>query len=230
MGGLSRKPCQRCSTTLTFNRAVAPAKVTDLLLLDNYDSFTYNLLDYFGQLGLTVRVERNDATRQRLEARPFRAIVLSPGPGTPARAGSLMPVLERWAGRVPVLGICLGHQAIGELLGATLTLGQRPMHGKLSEIRIGADGPFFSQLPRVFSVTRYHSLVLRDLLPGGMLEPLAYTTDETAELMAAHAPSLQLSGLQFHPEAVLTSHGLALLANWAQASNIVAAAPELVGG
>ena len=206
--------------------------MTDLLLFDNYDSFTYNLLDYFGQLGLTVRVVSNDAPRRVVEREPFGALVLSPGPGTPARAGTLMPTLERWAGRVPVLGICLGLQAIGELVGARLGLAARPMHGMLSDIDVLADGPLFGGLPRRFVVTRYHSLVLT--AAGSGLVPLAYTAPSHhspvltlppshPELMAAHVPTLNLSGVQFHPEAGLTAHGLAMLRNWARASRFVSA-------
>ncbi len=203
--------------------------MTDLLLFDNYDSFTYNLLDYFGQLGLTVRVVPNDAARREVERVPFGALVLSPGPGTPARAGALMPTLERWAGRVPVLGICLGFQAIGELMGARLGLAHRPMHGMLSEIDVVADGPLFDGLPRRFSVTRYHSLVLdaagSGLVPlatvagAGVLADTSSSAASTpvAELMAGYVPGLNLSGVQFHPEAVLTAHGLAMLDNWARA-------------
>ena len=205
--------------------------MTDLLLFDNYDSFTYNLRDYFGQLGLTVRVVANDAPRRQVEGEAFRALVLSPGPGTPARAGALMATLERWVGRVPVLGICLGFQAIGELVGARLGLAHRPMHGRLSEIDIRADGPLFGGLPRRFSVTRYHSLVL-DAVGAAGLVPLAYTVPALAahpspELMAAHVPALNLSGVQFHPEAVLTAHGLAMLGNWVRASMFAPAAPLL---
>jgi anthranilate synthase component II len=208
--------------------------MSDLLLLDNYDSFTYNLLDYFRQLGLTVRVVRNDAGTRAIEREPFRALVLSPGPGTPARAGALMPTLERWAGKVPVLGICLGLQAIGELVGAQLGLAVRPMHGRLSEIDILADGPLFVDLPRRFIVTRYHSLVL-DERPATGLVPLARVVppaDLSAppELMAGHVPTLNLSGVQFHPEAVLTTHGLAMLRNWAYASKFASTAVPVASG
>ena len=180
-----------------------------------------------------MRVVSNDAPRRVVEREPFGGLVLSPGPGTPARAGTLMPTLERWAGRVPVLGICLGLQAIGELVGARLGLAARPMHGMLSDIDVLADGPLFGGLPRRFVVTRYHSLVLT--AAGSGLVPLAYTaaaSPQTSapplppsppELMAAHVPTLNLSGVQFHPEAVLTAHGLAMLRNWARASRFVSA-------
>ena len=225
----------RLSLYLTplYPLTLTPSPVTDLLLFDNYDSFTYNLLDYFGQLGLTVRVVSNDAPRRKIEREAFRALVISPGPGTPARAGALMPTLERWAGRVPVLGICLGFQAIGELVGARLGLAARPMHGMLSEIDAWADGPLFSGLPRRFSVTRYHSLVL-DATSAAGLVPLAYTvatssltSSSSPELMAAHVPDQQLSGVQFHPEAVLTAHGLAMLGNWARASMFAPVVPAV---
>lgn len=188
------------------------------MLFDNYDSFTYNLLDYFGQLELTVRVVPNDASRRVIEQAEFQALVISPGPGTPARAGRLMPTLERWAGRVPVLGICLGFQAIGELMGAQLKLARRPMHGMLSEIDVLADGPLFTGVPRRFTVTRYHSLAL-EASADAALQPLARVAGpEAGELMAGQVAALRLSGVQFHPEAVMTAHGLTLLRNWARAS------------
>lgn len=219
------------SHPVTQSLSYSVIKVTDLLLFDNYDSFTYNLLDYFGQLGQTVRVVANDAAQREVEREPFRALVLSPGPGTPARAGALMPTLERWAGRVPVLGICLGLQAIGELVGGRLGLARRPMHGMLSTIDVLADGPFFSGLPRRIAVTRYHSLVL-DSAPAADLVPLARVSgggevQPPGELMAAYVPTLGLSGVQFHPEAVLTAHGLAMLGNWVRASMFASATPAI---
>lgn len=184
-----------------------------LLLLDNFDSFTYNLLDYFRQLGAEVTVRRNDTPLPELLALPFDAVVLSPGPGTPRRAGIMMALLAEVHQRVPVLGVCLGHQALGEFFGAELTRSARPMHGKVSDMKVvQPENTLFAGLPPVMPVTRYHSLILRDLPPE--LEPLAVTADDAAELMALRHRTLPLYGVQFHPEALLTTHGLALLRNW----------------
>ncbi|RTQ53800.1 aminodeoxychorismate/anthranilate synthase component II [Hymenobacter gummosus] len=188
-----------------------------LLLLDNFDSFTYNLLDYFRQLGAEVLVRRNDTPLAELLALDFDAVVLSPGPGTPRAAGGLMPFLDAVHQRVPVLGVCLGHQALGEFFGAELRRAARPMHGKVTEIDLSAapnqtPEPLFDDLPARIPVTRYHSLVLGELPPA--LLPLARTADEHAELMVLRHRTLPLYGVQFHPEALLTPHGLALLRNW----------------
>lgn len=180
-----------------------------LLLLDNYDSFTYNLVDYFEQLGEEVLVFRNDVPLERLEQHPYDAVVLSPGPGAPRQAGILMQVIERYHRQLPMLGICLGHQALGEFFGAKLTKGLRPMHGKISEIQTENEA-FFRNLPRKLNVVRYHSLVLQNL-PADLI-PLAYTAEN--ELMALRHRHLPLFGLQFHPEAILTECGLEMLANW----------------
>lgn len=190
-----------------------------LLLLDNFDSFTYNLLDYFRQLGCEVDVVRNDAPPAELETRTFDALVLSPGPGTPRAAGNLMAVLAAWHQRVPVLGVCLGHQALGEFFGATLTRAARPMHGKVSDIQVAADEPLFRGLPAQLPVTRYHSLVVTDLPPA--LRPVAHTADAAREVMALRHAQWPLYGVQFHPEALLTAHGLAMLRNWVQYCIIV---------
>ncbi|WP_299759000.1 aminodeoxychorismate/anthranilate synthase component II [uncultured Pontibacter sp.] len=181
-----------------------------LLLLDNFDSFTYNLVDYFGRLGVEVQVIRNDVPLQELQKLPIEAIVLSPGPGAPAGAGSMMEVIQYYHNRVPMLGICLGHQALGEFFGAKLEKGLRPMHGKLSEISCEPD-PIFKGLPATMPVVRYHSLVLRHI-PESIL-PLAYTAE--GELMAFRHKELPLYALQFHPEAALTTYGLQMLQNWA---------------
>ncbi|KUG06263.1 anthranilate synthase component II [Solirubrum puertoriconensis] len=185
-----------------------------LLLLDNFDSFTYNLLDYFCQLGTEVIVRRNDVPLPELLALPFDAVVLSPGPGTPRHAGSTMALLEQVYQRVPVLGVCLGHQALGEFFGAELVRASRPMHGKISEMDATVGEELFAGLPQRIPITRYHSLVLRNL--PAELVPLAYTADADHELMALRHRELPLYGVQFHPEALLTIHGLAILRNWAR--------------
>jgi len=181
-----------------------------ILLLDNFDSYTYNLLDYFGQLGIPAQVVRNDVPLAEIEKLRFDAIVLSPGPGTPARAGNLMAVIERYHQIKPMLGICLGHQAIGEFFGAKLQRGLRPMHGKISTIICRKDS-IFENLPAQMPVVRYHSLVLQN--SPAALVPLAYTTEQ--ELMAFRHISFPLYALQFHPEAILTTYGLDMLRNWA---------------
>ncbi|WP_187264566.1 anthranilate synthase component II [Pontibacter beigongshangensis] len=186
-----------------------------LLLLDNFDSFTYNLVDYFGQLGVEAHVVRNDVPLEELKQLPIKAIVLSPGPGVPEQAGSLMEVIREYHDKVPMLGICLGHQALGEFFGARLEKGLRPMHGKLSEITCLPD-PVFKGLPEKMQVVRYHSLVLQHT-PAAIL-PLAHTAE--GELMAFRHKSLPLYALQFHPEAALTTYGLRMLHNWLTIANI----------
>ncbi|AIZ63008.1 para-aminobenzoate synthase [Hymenobacter sp. DG25B] len=183
-----------------------------LLLLDNFDSFTYNLLDYLQQLGATVQVLRNDAPLAQLAEHSFDGLVLSPGPGTPESAGILLEVIAAYHQQVPMLGVCLGHQALGQFFGATLTRASRPMHGKVSDIDVDLTDPLFSGLPARIPVTRYHSLGLQSL--PEVLLPLAFTADAHAEIMALRHRKLPLYGVQFHPEALLTTHGLALLRNW----------------
>ena len=180
-----------------------------LLLLDNFDSFTYNLVDYFGQLGVEAQVVRNDVKLEEIQKLPVQAIVLSPGPGTPQQAGVMMEVIRHYHAKVPMLGICLGHQALGEFFGATLAKGIRPMHGKISEISCEPDA-IFEGLPEKMPVVRYHSLVLRQVPES--IKPLAHTLE--GELMAFRHQTLPLHGLQFHPEAALTTYGLDLLRNW----------------
>ena len=184
-----------------------------LLLLDNFDSFTFTLADYMRQLGAEVLVRRNDVPLDELAALSFEGIVLSPGPGTPAHAGVMPALIERFHATVPMLGVCLGHQALGEFFGATLTRAARPMHGKVSEMRCDPADALFAGLPAVQAVTRYHSLILSEPLPPALL-PLAHTTGPAPELMALRHRTWPLYGVQFHPEALLTPHGLALLGNW----------------
>lgn len=184
-----------------------------ILLLDNFDSFTFTLADYLRQLGAQVLVRRNDVPLAELQKAAFDAIVLSPGPGTPRDAGSLLAVIDAYHRCLPMLGVCLGHQALGEYFGATLQRAAQPMHGKVSAVAIAAAGPLFGGLPAQIPVTRYHSLVLASPLPPA-LEALAHTTGSAPELMALRHRALPLAGVQFHPEALLTPHGLAILANW----------------
>ncbi|GAB3534490.1 aminodeoxychorismate/anthranilate synthase component II [Pontibacter brevis] len=186
-----------------------------LLLLDNFDSFTYNLVDYFGQLGVEAKVVRNDVPLEEIQKLPIEAIVLSPGPGAPGTAGNLPEVVRYYHEQVPMLGICLGHQALGEFFGATLEKGIRPMHGKVSEIVCELD-PIFEGLPQKVPVVRYHSLILRHT--PECIVPLAHTQD--GELMAFRHRDLPLYALQFHPEAALTTYGLHMLRNWLTIANI----------
>lgn len=186
-----------------------------ILLLDNFDSYTYNLLHYFGQLGIEAHVIRNDVPLAEIEKLNFEAIVLSPGPGIPKNAGNLLAVIEKYYQTKPMLGICLGHQALGEYFGATLQKGIRPMHGKISEIICRQDS-IFKNLPTQMPVVRYHSLVLTAATP--VLLPLAFTAEQ--ELMAFRHVSLPIYALQFHPEAYLTTYGLEMLRNWAQLAGI----------
>jgi anthranilate synthase component 2 len=181
-----------------------------ILLLDNFDSYTYNLLDYFGQLGIEAQVVRNNVPLAEIEQMSFEAIVLSPGPGVPGKAGNLMAVIDRYHQTRPMLGICLGHQALGEYFGGTLQKGLQPMHGKISQIICRPDA-IFENLPAIMPVVRYHSLVIEAENTG--LVPLAFTAE--GELMAFRHATLPLYALQFHPEAALTTYGLQMLRNWA---------------
>jgi len=183
-----------------------------LLMLDNYDSFTYNLVQYFGELGEDVRTHRNDQiTIEEIEALNPDRICVSPGPCSPAEAGISLDVIRHFAGKLPILGVCLGHQAIGAAFGGRVVRARELMHGKVSEItHRGTD--VFTDLPSPFTVTRYHSLaVARDSLPD-CLEITAETAD--GEIMGLRHTSLPIYGVQFHPESVLSEHGHALLKNF----------------
>lgn len=187
-----------------------------ILLLDNYDSFTYNLYDYLLQAGAECQVLRNDALSiQAFERLDFEAIVFSPGPKRPADAGLMPLLIERLHRRVPMLGICLGHQAIGEFFGARLVKASVPMHGKTTQIRHNGH-PLFRDIPERFSVMRYHSLLLESL-DDTPLECIAATDD--GEIMALAHRHLPITGVQFHPESILTAHGLQLLKNWVEMQN-----------
>ena len=188
-----------------------------LLMIDNYDSFTYNLVQYLGELGTEVRVVRNDELDVAGVAAlgPDR-IVISPGPCTPAEAGISVPLIQAMAGRVPILGVCLGHQSIGQAFGARIVKARRVMHGKTSPVHHAGQG-VFTGLENPFEATRYHSLVIeRDSLPD-CLEVTAWTQDETGgrdEIMGVRHRELPIQGVQFHPESILTRHGHDLLRNF----------------
>jgi anthranilate synthase component II len=185
-----------------------------LLMIDNYDSFTYNLVQYFGELGQQVRVFRNDeiGVEGIAELKPER-LVLSPGPCTPAEAGVCVPAIRALQGRLPILGVCLGHQAIGAALGGRIVRAQRLMHGKASTITTDERG-VFAGLPHEFSVIRYHSLVIERESCPRELEVTA--TSDDGEIMGVRHRELALEGVQFHPESILSEHGHALLRNFLQ--------------
>jgi anthranilate synthase component II len=182
------------------------------LLIDNYDSFTYNLLHYLGELGAEVEVRRNDAL-SAVDAMALdpQGIVISPGPCDPDRAGICLDLVKRAAGTLPVLGVCLGHQCIGQAFGGRIVRAPEPMHGKLSQIRHGGHG-VLSGIPSPFSATRYHSLVVeRDSLPD-ILEITAESDDGVIQGLAHR--DLPLHGVQFHPESIASEHGHRLLRNF----------------
>ncbi|HJU68149.1 MAG TPA: aminodeoxychorismate/anthranilate synthase component II [Gemmatimonadaceae bacterium] len=185
-----------------------------LLVIDNYDSFTYNLVQYLGELGEEPVVRRNDAvTVDEVEAMAPRAIVLSPGPCTPAEAGITVPLVRACGARVPVLGVCLGHQAIGEAYGGKVVRARRVMHGKTSRIVHGGTD-LFESLPSPMEVMRYHSLVVERHTMPDVLEILAVGTDDPDEVHAVRHRTHPVWGVQFHPESILTAHGKQLLRNF----------------
>jgi len=183
-----------------------------LLMIDNYDSFTWNLVQYLAELGADVHVYRNDAiTLNEVAAWEPEQIVISPGPCTPTEAGISVPLIREFAGKIPILGVCLGHQAIGQAYGGRVVRAQRVMHGKLSPITHDGRG-VFTGLPSPFAATRYHSLALERASLPAELEVTA--TADDGEIMGVRHRSLPVEGVQFHPEAILTDHGHALLANF----------------
>jgi len=183
-----------------------------ILVLDNYDSFTYNLVQYLGELGAEVRVVRNDELGvEAVAALAPQRIVISPGPGTPDGAGISLALIERLGARVPILGVCLGHQAIGQAFGGKVVRAGRVMHGKVSTIRHDARG-LFAGVPNDFTATRYHSLVVDQGSLPDVFEVSARSED--GEIMGLRHRSLAVEGVQFHPEALLTEHGHRMLENF----------------
>ncbi len=188
-----------------------------LLMIDNYDSFTYNLVQYFGELGQEVRVYRNDVINVAdIEKLAPERIVISPGPCTPTEAGVSLDVIRHFSGRLPILGVCLGHQSIGQAFGGTIVRARQVMHGKTSMMHHSEQG-VFRGLSNPFEATRYHSLVIdRSSLPD-CLEITAWTqTDDGGidEIMGVRHRTLPIQGVQFHPESILSQHGHALLKNF----------------
>jgi len=183
-----------------------------LVMIDNYDSFTYNLVQYFGELGQDVKVFRNDqVTVAEIEQLKPDHIVISPGPCTPNEAGVSIETIKAFAGKVPILGVCLGHQSIGQAFGGKIVHAKELMHGKTSMVYHTGKG-VFRDLPSPFEATRYHSLVVeRESLPD-CLEITAWTDDD--EIMGLRHKELAIEGVQFHPESILTEHGHKILANF----------------
>ena len=186
-----------------------------LLMIDNYDSFTYNIVQYLGELGVDVEVARNDEitldeVAQRIK-HGVQRLVISPGPCSPAEAGISVAAIQQFAGKLPILGVCLGHQAIGAAFGGTIVRAQVLMHGKTSVITTTQQG-VFADLPRQFTVNRYHSLAIERSTCPEDLVVTAWTDD--GEIMGVRHKTLDIEGVQFHPESILTEHGHAMLKNF----------------
>ena len=187
-----------------------------LLMIDNYDSFTYNIVQYFGELGAKVEVFRNDEITvaeiaAKLDAGQLDRLVVSPGPCSPAEAGISVAAIQHFAGKLPILGVCLGHQAIGAAFGGKIVRAQELMHGKTSVITTTQQG-VFAGLPGQFTVNRYHSLAIERESCPDVLEVTAWTDD--GEIMGVRHKTLAIQGVQFHPESILTEHGHAMLKNF----------------
>ena len=187
-----------------------------ILMIDNYDSFTYNIVQYFGELGAEVETFRNDEITvediaARLSAGQLDRLVVSPGPCSPAEAGISVAAIQYFAGKLPILGVCLGHQAIGAAFGGRIIRAQQLMHGKTSVISTTGQG-VFADLPKQFVVNRYHSLAIEKSSCPQVLEVTAWTDD--GEIMGVRHKTLPIQGVQFHPESILTEHGHAMLKNF----------------
>ena len=188
-----------------------------LLMIDNYDSFTYNLVQYLGELGEEVVVRRNDEiTVSEIEKLAPQRIVISPGPCTPSEAGVSVATIEKFAGKIPLLGVCLGHQSIGQAFGGKIVHAKTLMHGKTSQIT-HTDTGVFAGLPSPYRATRYHSLVIERESCPDCLEITAWTDD--GEIMGVRHKTLPIEGVQFHPESIMTEHDHALLKNFLTRTN-----------
>ncbi|MFZ5644147.1 MAG: anthranilate synthase component II [Bacillota bacterium] len=197
-----------------------------LLIIDNYDSFTYNLAQYFSELGSDVSVERNDAiSPDEIDSISPACIVLSPGPGRPENAGITNDVIRKFAGKIPILGVCLGHQAIGSVYGGSVTRAKTVMHGKQSLIYHDGKG-VFKNIPSPFTAIRYHSLVVSRESINDCLEISAWTDD--GEIMGIRHKKYNVEGVQFHPESILTEHGHALLQNFLKNSRTTNLCQEVI--
>lgn len=186
-----------------------------LLMVDNYDSFTYNIVQYFGELGADIEVFRNDEiSLEGIAQRKPDRLVISPGPCSPAEAGISVAAIQHFAGKLPILGVCLGHQSIGAAFGGKIVRAQELMHGKTSVIHTTQQG-VFRNLPEKFTVNRYHSLAIERASCPTDLEVTAWTED--GEIMGVRHKSLAIEGVQFHPESILTEHGHAMLKNFLEA-------------
>jgi anthranilate synthase component 2 len=188
------------------------SKKIKLLMVDNYDSFTFNIVQYFGELGADVEVFRNDEiTLEGIAARQPDRLVISPGPCSPAEAGISVAAIQHFAGQMPILGVCLGHQSIGAAFGGKIVRAQELMHGKTSVITTTQEG-VFAGLPEKFTVNRYHSLAIERATCPPCLKVTAWTDD--GEIMGVRHIDLDIEGVQFHPESILTEHGHAMLKNF----------------
>ncbi|MEY2782472.1 MAG: Anthranilate synthase component 2 [Pseudomonadota bacterium] len=188
------------------------ARKIKLLMVDNYDSFTFNIVQYFGELGAEVEVFRNDEiTLEAIAAKQPDRLVISPGPCSPAEAGISVAAIQHFAGQLPILGVCLGHQSIGAAFGGKIVRAQELMHGKTSVISTTQEG-VFAGLPQNFTVNRYHSLAIERATCPPCLKVTAWTED--GEIMGVRHTELDIEGVQFHPESILTEHGHAMLKNF----------------
>ncbi|MGY6520263.1 MAG: anthranilate synthase component II [Mongoliitalea sp.] len=195
-----------------------------VLLIDNFDSFSHMLADYFLRFDVEIKIYRNDVSLEELKGHAWEALILSPGPETPQKAGNLMEILGYYHDKLPVLGICLGHQAIGEFFGATLQKGRKPIHGKVHQVVKKTEHPVLTDLPHQFAVTRYHSLELVNL--PTCLQSLLET--EIGEIMGIAHQTLPIIGIQYHPEAVLTAYGEEIIGNFLQIAGLLSIEKVLI--